>query len=40
MCKQKNEIDIKLLLFSIQKTAVFENLMLKTFNSNVYNLKL
>lgn len=31
MCKRKNEIDVKLLLFAIQKTVVFENLMSKTF---------
>jgi len=34
MVKRKNEIDVKLLLFAIQKTVAFENLMAKTFNGN------
>lgn len=34
MCKRKNEIDVKLLLFAIQKTIAFENLMAKTFNGS------
>lgn len=34
MCKRKNEIDVKLLLFAIQKTVAFENLMAKTFNGS------
>lgn len=34
MCKRKNEIDVKLLLFAIQKTVAFENLMGKTFNGS------
>jgi len=32
MGKRKNEIDVKLLLFAIQQTVQFENLMAKTFN--------
>lgn len=34
MGKRKNEIDVKLLLYAIQKTVAFENLMAKTFNGN------
>lgn len=34
MGKRKNEIDVKLLLFAIQKTVAFENLMSKTFNGS------
>jgi vacuolar protein sorting-associated protein 53 len=34
MVKRKNEIDVKLLLYAIQKTVAFENLMAKTFNGN------
>lgn len=34
MCKRKNEIDVKLLLFAIQKSVAFENLMAKTFNGS------
>lgn len=34
MVKRKNEIDVKLLLFAIQKTVAFENLMAKTFSGN------
>lgn len=31
MAKRKNEIDVKLLLFAIQKTSAFENLLFKRF---------
>lgn len=31
MAKRKNEIDVKLLLFAIQKTAAFENLLARRF---------
>lgn len=31
MAKRKNEIDVKLLLYAIQKTAAFENLLAKRF---------
>lgn len=34
MGKRKNEIDVKLLLYAIQKTVAFENLMAKTFNGS------
>lgn len=34
MGKRKNEIDVKLLLYGIQKTVAFENLMAKTFNGS------
>jgi len=34
MGKRKNEIDVKLLLYAIQKTVEFENLMAKTFNGS------
>lgn len=34
MGKRKNEIDVKLLLFAIQQTVQFENLMAKTFNGS------
>lgn len=34
MGKRKNEIDVKLLLYAIQKTIAFENLMAKTFNGS------
>lgn len=34
MGKRKNEIDVKLLLYAIQKTVAFENLMSKTFNGS------
>lgn len=31
MAKRKNEIDVKLLLYAIQKTSAFENLLFKRF---------
>ncbi|XP_050525562.1 vacuolar protein sorting-associated protein 53 homolog [Daktulosphaira vitifoliae] len=34
MIKRKNEIDVKLLLYAIQKTVAFENLMSKIYNGN------
>lgn len=34
MGKRKNEIDVKLLLFAIQQSVAFENLMAKTFNGS------
>lgn len=34
MGKRKNEIDVKLLLYAIQKTVAFENLMAKSFNGS------
>jgi len=34
MSKRKNEIDVKLLLYAIQKTVAFENLMAKTFRGS------
>lgn len=34
MGKKKNEIDVKLLLYAIQKTVAFEHLMAKTFNGS------
>lgn len=34
MGKRKNEIDVKLLLYAIQKTVAFENLMAKSFNAS------
>lgn len=37
MGKRKNEIDVKLLLYAIQKTVAFENLMAKSFNGSTMN---
>jgi hypothetical protein len=34
MGKRKNEIDVKLLLYAIQKTIAFENLMAKSFSGS------
>lgn len=39
MGKRKNEIDVKLLLFAIQQSVQFENLMAKTFNGSTLVLK-
>ncbi|XP_030753580.1 vacuolar protein sorting-associated protein 53 homolog [Sitophilus oryzae] len=37
MAKRKNEIDVKLLLYAIQKTSAFENLLFKRFTGATVN---
>lgn len=37
MSKRKNEIDVKLLLYAIQKTAAFENLLSRRFTGVTIN---
>lgn len=37
MSKRKNEIDVKLLLYAIQKTAAFENLLSRRFTGVTVN---